>query len=245
LAVKIGASALAFATIGVAEVATPNPIPFALAIPVDYTGRILVSVVLVGPAAMLCAAAFVSRFWDSRGVERQQLKWVAYAAVVAVSVFVLSPPSSGRRPIEIAKQLAILIVPLAAGLAILRYRLYDIDLLIKKTLVYGSLTAVLGFAYVVSILVFQGALRDFTGGSDIAVAGSTLLVVALFQPIRTRVQDLVDRHFYRARYDAARTIDAFSVRLRADMDLDSVRTDLIGVVHETIHPAHASLWLRR
>jgi hypothetical protein len=127
---------------------------------------------------------------------------------------------------------------------VLRYRLYDIDLLIKRTLVYGSLTAVLGFVYVVSVLISQGLLRGLTGGSDIVVAGSTLLVVALFQPIRTRVQDVVDRRFYRARYDATRTIDEFSVRLRSDVDLDSVRSDLIGVIHDTVHPTHASVWVR-
>jgi hypothetical protein len=244
LAAKVAVGTLAFATVGLAGLAAPNPVPFGLAIPLDFSGRQLVTSITLGPAVTLCAAAFVRRFWGSRGVERQQLKWVAYAAVIAVTATVLLPQSSGRRPLEIAKQVVILMVPLAAGLAVLRYRLYDIDLLIKRTLVYGSLTAVLGLMYVVSVLVSQQLLRGFTAGSDIAVAVSTLVVVALFQPIRTRVQELVDRRFYRARYDATRTIDAFSVRLRGDVDLDSVRADLIGVVHDTVHPAHASVWLR-
>jgi hypothetical protein len=244
LAAKVAVGTLVFATIGLAGLAAPNPVAFGLAIPLDFSGRQLVTSITLGPAVTLCAAAFVSRFWGSRGVERQQLKWVVYAAVIAVAATVLLPQSSGRRPLEIAKQVLILMVPLAAGLAVLRYRLYDIDLLIKRTLVYGSLSAVLGLVYVVSVLVSQQLLRGFTGGADITVAGSTLLVVALFQPIRRRVQEFVDRRFYRARYDAARTIDAFSVRLRGDVDLDSVRSDLIGVVHDTIHPAHASVWLR-
>jgi hypothetical protein len=238
------AGTLVFTTVGYGPYAWANPVSLGFALELDATARQLVITILVGPAALLCAAAFVHRLRGSRGVERQQLKLVAYAAVIAVAVTLLLPVSSGRKPLEIAKQLAILTVPLAVGLAILRYRLYDIDVLIKRTLVYGSLTVMLGLVYVVSVLLSQQLLRGFTGGSDIAVAGSTLLVVALFQPIRRRVQEVVDRRFYRARYDAARTIDAFSVRLRGDVDLDSVRADLIGVVHDTIHPAHASVWLR-
>jgi hypothetical protein len=237
------APALLFAEAGFGLVVR-NPSPIGLAITLDERGRQLLGVMFAIPAAILCGAAFVHRFRRSRGVERQQLKWVAYAAVVMVASGVLLPVVFGRKPLEIAQQLTTLLVPLAAGLAILRYRLYDIDVLINRTLVYGSLTAVLGLVYVVTVLLSQQMLRGFTGGSDIAVAGSTLLVVALFQPIRARVQRLVDRRFYRARYDATRTIDAFAGRLRGDVDLDSVRADLIGVVHDTIHPAHASVWLR-
>lgn len=237
--------ALVFTTVGYGPYAWANPISLGFALDLDGIARQLLISVLVGPAALLCIAAFVHRFRGSQGVERQQLKLVAFAGVIAVAVTLLLPVSAGRKPLEIAKQLAILTVPLAVGMAILRYRLYDIDVLIKRTLVYGSLTVMLGLVYVVSVLLSQQLLRGFTGGSDIAVAASTLLVVALFQPIRRRVQELVDRRFYRQRYDATRTIDAFSVRLRGDVDLDSVRADLIGVVHDTIHPAHASVWLRR
>ena len=109
---------------------------------------------------------------------------------------------------------------------------------------YGTVTD-LAATYIAAVVLLQALLRPVTGGSEVAIALSTLLVVALFQPIRRRAQDAVDRRFYRARYDAARTIDAFSARLRGDVELDSVRADLIAVIHETIHPAHASVWLRR
>jgi len=215
-----------------------------LPIDLDESGRRLFAVIFLGPAAILCGAAFVHRFRSSRGALRQQLKWMAYAATIVVVANVFLPVTFGRKPLEIANQLSFLAVPVAAAIAILRYRLYDIDVLINRTLVYGSLTLMLGLVYVVTVLASQQVLRGLTGGSDIAVAGSTLLVVALFQPIRTRVQEIVDRRFYRARYDAARTIDAFSAQLRNDVELDSVRADLISVIHDTMHPAHASVWLR-
>jgi hypothetical protein len=222
-----------------------NPAWLGLPIDLEESGRRLFAVILLAPAALLCGAAFLHRFRSSRGALRQQLKWVAYAATIVVVANVLLPVTFGRKPLEITNQLAFLGVAVAAAIAILRYRLYDIDFLINRTLVYGSLTALLGVVYVVSVLLSQDMLRGLTASSDVAVAGSTLLVVALFQPIRTRIQEVVDRRFYRARYDAARTIDAFSARLRADVDLDSVRADLIAVIHDTIRPAHASVWLRK
>jgi hypothetical protein len=221
-----------------------NPASLGLPIDLDESGRRLLAVIFLGPAAILCGAAFVHRFRSSRGVPRQQLKWMAYAATIVVVANVFLPVTFGRKPLEIANQFSFLGIAIAAAVAILRYRLYDIDVLINRTLVYGALTALLGVVYVVSVLLSQNLLRGLTAGSDIAVAGSTLLVVALFQPIRARVQEIVDRRFYRARYDAARTIDAFSVRLRGDVELDSVRADLIAVIHDTMHPAHASVWLR-
>jgi hypothetical protein len=236
--------AVGFTSVGREPIVARNPAALDLAIAADESSRRLAVVILLGPAAVLCGAGFVHRFRRARGVERQQLKWVAYAASILVTEMALLPISFGRKPLEIAVQLSFLAIPVTAGIAILRYRLYNIDVLIKRTLVYGSLTAMLGGVYVASVLVSQQLLRGFTGGSDISVAASTLLVVALFQPIRTRVQELVDRHFFRARYDAARTVDAFSVRLRSEVDLDSVRSDLIGVIHDTMHPAHASVWLR-
>ena len=244
LAVWTAATLLLFPYVG-HGLEVRNPAWLGLPIDLEESGRRLFAVILLAPAALLCGAAFLHRFRSSRGALRQQLKWVAYAATIVVVANVLLPVTFGRKPLEITNQLAFLGVAVAAAIAILRYRLYDIDFLINRTLVYGSLTALLGVVYVVSVLLSQDMLRGLTASSDIAVAGSTLLVVALFQPIRTRIQEVVDRRFYRARYDAARTIDAFSARLRADVDLDSVRADLIAVIHDTIRPAHASVWLRK
>jgi len=202
----------------------------------------LVSAVTWAITLVAAVASLVVRFRRSRGAERQQLKWFAGAAAVVVSfqlVGLAVPPV-----ISVLTNLSFALLPLSAAVAILRYRLYDIDVVIERTLVYGVVTATLGATYVATVVVLQGLLRPLTEGSEIAVALSTLLVVALFHPIRRRAQDAIDRRFYRARYDAARTVDAFVVRLRDDVELDSVRADLLEVVNSTIHPAHASVWLR-
>ena len=194
------------------------------------------------------AASLIVRFRRSRGVERQQLKWFAFAATIVVSLLLLSMVTEAASDfgtvVGVLLAASFSLIPLSTVIAILRYRMFDIDVVIERTLVYGAVTATLGATYVGTVILLQGLLRPLTGGSELAVALSTLLVVALFQPIRRRAQDAVDRRFYRARYDASRTVDAFVVRLRDEVELDSVRADLIAVIHDTIHPAHASVWLR-
>lgn len=199
-----------------------------------------------------CLAALVVRYRASRLVQRQQLKWVMYAgAILAVTVVVVEMGLRTLGPVGAYEagnrlvSLLILLLPAAMALAILRYRLYDIDLVIRRTLVYGVLTALLALVYAGSVVVLGQVLQPFGEESDVAVAGSTLAVAALFTPFRRRVQALVNRRFYRANYDAARTLDAFSARLREEVDLDTLSADLVWVVQETLQPAQVSLWLRR
>jgi hypothetical protein len=135
-------------------------------------------------------------------------------------------------------------IPISAGIAMLRYRLYDIDVLINRTLIYGMLTAVLALAYVISILIFQYLLSSFTSGSQLPIVGSTLVIAVLFQPLRRRIQRIIDRRFYRSKYDAARTLSAFSARLRNEVDLQQLSEHLLTVVQETMQPTYVSLWLR-
>jgi hypothetical protein len=140
--------------------------------------------------------------------------------------------------------LAIGAVPVAAGIAMLKYRLYDVDVVIRKTLVYGSLTVLLALAYAGLVLAGQALFSSFAGGSNLAIAVSTLVVAALFLPVRSRVQRVVERRFYRRRYDAQRTLEFFGARLREQVELDVLRGDLEAVVRDTMQPAHVSLWLR-
>jgi hypothetical protein len=206
------------------------------------------------PLLGCAAAALVVRLRRARGVERQQLKWFAYSAAMiptfllvggALSAITNSPDDSAvGHAFAFLFALVLAGLPVSAGLAILRYRLYDIDRLISRTLVYGLLTATLVATYLVSVLLFRVLLEPLTGGSDLAVAASTLAVAALFRPVRGRIQHVVDRRFYRSRYDATRTVEAFAARLRQEVDLDAVTTDLRLVVRDTVQPAHVSLWLR-
>jgi hypothetical protein len=198
----------------------------------------------------ISGSAVAIRFRRSRGVERLQIKWFIYAIGIALLVIGIGFPLQLTGVIDNSvafapMTIAIGLPPLAVGNAILRYRLYDIDRLINGTVVYGVTTGAIAVAFFAGIVVLQAALRPLTGGSEIAVAASTLLCFALFQPVRRRVQSTVDRRFYRARYDAAQILDAFGARLRDEVDLDAVRFDLIDAVQHTVQPAHASVWLRQ
>ncbi|HYZ46887.1 MAG TPA: hypothetical protein VE712_04410, partial [Actinomycetota bacterium] len=183
--------------------------------------------------------------------ERQQIKWVAYAALLLPLLFLLGQLLEGvvdTGPQDyltfILVMLGLIGVPLSLGVAILRYRLYDIDHIINRTLVYGALTAVLAGTYALCVVVIPQAL-GVGGDSELIVAGSTLLVAALFGPARRRIQGFIDRRFYRSRYDSLQTAEAFGERLRNQVQLEEVSSDLLGVVRSTMHPVGASLWLRR
>ncbi len=192
---------------------------------------------LIG-SMIAAATSLVLRFRRSHGIERQQIKWVAAAGVVLVVSFLMWEVWEGMAP------LGILALVVAAGIAILRYRLYDIDVVINRTLVYGALTATLALTYLGGVLLLELALRPLTESSNLAIAASTLAVAAMFRPARARIQGVVDRRFYRRKYDAQRTLEAFSSRLRDQVDLVALNSELSAVVSETLQPAHVSLWLR-
>jgi hypothetical protein len=196
---------------------------------------------------LLAGASLVVRFRRARGPERQQLKWFASAAVLfaATSVAYTASPTVTEQAGRLATLFAFAAIPVAVGVAILKHRLYDIDVIINRTLVYGALTAALALVYVSSVVLLQRTFVFLTGeGSQLAVVASTLAIAALFSPLRRRVQAFVDWCFYREKYDAAKTLEAFSARLRDETDLDALGDGLVGVVRETMRPEHASLWLR-
>jgi hypothetical protein len=193
-------------------------------------------------------ASLVLRYRRVGGVERLQLRWIALGGLVffcvGLTVFLVVGNGSLPPGLGALDDLGNLAIPLTIGIAILRYRLYDIDVVINRALVYGALTATLAALYVGSVLLLQLALNGVTGDSGLAVAGSTLAVAAAFRPARARIQRAVDRRFFRRRYDARRTLEEFSARLRDRVDLAALDAELRGVVAETMQPAHVSLWLR-
>ena len=196
--------------------------------------------------------ALYVRFRRGLGAERQQIKWLAYAGTVLLTGTILSyagPESlsgSWFRQVGYALQVIGLVgLPVAIGIAIFKYRLFEIDLLINRTFVYGTLTATLVALYFGGTVLLQRIFVALTGEkSTLAVVASTLLLAALFNPLRRRIQSFIDRRFYRSKYDAAKTLEAFSAKLRDETNLDALSDDLVGVVRETMQPAHASLWLR-
>ncbi|HEX6652081.1 MAG TPA: hypothetical protein VF072_05010 [Thermoleophilaceae bacterium] len=212
---------------------------------VDPLSGLALLVLAVGIAGS--SASLIVRFRRARGEERQQMKWLAFAGAVAgvcVILFTALYDVVGEDVANSAIMLSVLGLPLAAGLAILRYRLYDIDVVINRTLVYGALTATLAAAYLGCVLLLQLLLNGVTGDSGLAVAASTLTVAALVRPARSRIQSAVDRRFFRRKYDAAQTLEEFSARLRDQLDLGTLNDELSSVVHDTLQPAHVSVWLR-
>ena len=196
----------------------------------------------------------VLRLRRARGTERQQIKWPAYTGVMAASGSILTYTISeaiGSRLLEWAGFIiliaALVSFPISIGIAIVRYRLYDIDTLINRTLVYGSLTVMLGLVYFTGVTATQAIFRALSGQEEqpqLAIVVSTLVIAALFNPLRRRIQGFIDRRFYRRKYDARKTLEAFSAKLRDETNLDALSDDLIGAVRDTMQPAHVSLWLR-
>jgi hypothetical protein len=224
-------------------------------------GRLL-DVAMVIPFALgftsfaLGATALRTRYQSANDLERHQLKWLFGGVALWGATFAIVTPPLFSGAIGIAVDpvvpylgrvgagLGFSIVPVAIGIAILRYRLYEIDMLIKRTVVYATTSGAVAAVFLLGILGLQGILRPLTAGSELAIAASTLVSFALFQPIRRHIQDAVNRRFDRSRYDTARMLDAFADQLRDEVDLDAVRADLIGVVRQAMAPAHTSLWLR-
>jgi len=220
------------------------------------TGVYVALLLFVHPPLLVAAAfSLFVRLRRAVGVERQQIKWFAYAAAATVSAStlayiipgVIDTPPWFERVGFVLNVVFVPAIPISVGIAILRYRLYDIDFLINRTLVYGALTAALVLIYFGGVAATQTIFRALTGQEQqpqFAVVVSTLAIAAMFNPLRRRVQSFIDRRFYRRKYDAARTLDAFSARLRDETDLDSLNAELITVVKETMQPVRVSLWLR-
>jgi hypothetical protein len=206
-----------------------------------------------GVLGLVAVASLYVRFRHAGGVERQQIKWLAYAASLVVFGTTLAYGVYGATGVRWTWQVGITLLaiglvgtPIAVGIAISRHRLYEIDTLINRTLVYGALTAALALLYFGGIVLLQSVFVALTGQqSTLAVVASTLLIATLFNPLRRRIQAFIDRRFYRRKYDARKTLEAFYAKLRDETDLDRLGVDLVEIVSETMQPAHASLWLRR
>jgi hypothetical protein len=248
LLMALGMAARAFVPGPMDFLGRPNPLGVAW-MPQSVNNGFAGGVPAMGGAVV--AYMQLSRRYRAAGrAERQQIKWLAIP-VVALAIALLATVidlalggSGGGAGISALYAVVELLLPICMGIAVLRYRLYEIDVLINRALVYGATTGAIAIAFFAGIVVLQAALRPLTSGSEFAVAASTLVSFALFQPIRRRIQDVVDRRFFRTRYDAARTLDAFSVHLRDEVALDAVRADLLAAVRDTVQPAHASVWLR-
>ena len=202
-------------------------------------------------AGLAAVISLFVRFRRARGDERQQIKWFASASALTLGfVFVLQTLNNTQNSLLEAGLATVALflipsIPVATGVAILRYRLYDIDRLINRAMVYGLLTAMLAVVYLASVVALQSILRALMGQeSTLAIVASTLAIAAMFNPLRRRIQAFIDRRFYRRKYDARKTLEAFSAKLRDETDLEALNNELVGVVRETMQPSHVSLWLR-
>jgi len=216
-------------------------------------GPLAAAILLVIASFLGSLAALVVRYRQSTSHDRVQLRWIAFGAAVFLVVYLFTLPlnelGSGDHTtlgitITAISQGSFAVLPISIGYAVLRHHLYDIDTVVNRALVYAALTATLAGAYLGSVLLLQLALSGVTGGSGLAVAASTLAAAALFRPARARIQAVVDRRFYRRKYDAQRTLEAFAGRVRNEVDLAALNAELGSVVRETFQPAHVSLWLR-
>ena len=223
-----------------------------------FDGPFFALIVLLPVCILACAWGLIRRFRRSHGQERLQLKCLATGAAITATFFfvnfMISAPVAPGSPepawLIVMHNVTLgsfLLIPVAIGAAMLRHNLYDIDVIINRALVYGALTAVLALVYVAGVVGVGGQLREAGGqeSNSFAVAASTLAVAALFRPVRGRLQAFIDRRFYRSRYNATRTVEEFSRRVRDEVTLDTVTADLLTAVNETVQPQHASLWLRK
>jgi hypothetical protein len=262
----VGVAAIAWAALFVLLAALPQQINVATTTnvvvdnPIGVLGKDtverLVGVWIVGllALALACAVALFVRYRRANETEREQIKWLLYACALFLVVYVggFANALGGKASVGgyiwgVFFGLSVIALPTAIGIAILRYRLYDIDVVINRTLVYGSLTAALALTYFGGVATTQAIFRALTGQEQqpqLAIVVSTLVIAALFTPLRRRIQSFIDRLFYRKKYDAAKTLEAFSAKLRDETDLEALNANLVGVVRETMQPAHASLWLR-
>jgi hypothetical protein len=233
---------------------TPNPVGID---GLDAVFAVLqYSVLVLAVVMILSAASLVVRFRCAGPVEREQVKWLAAAAGVSAGIYFVDlsisvaaggsgPEPAWRLVLDNTFVVSLGLIPIAIGIAVLRYRLYEIDVIIRRTLVYAALVSALALLYFACVFGIQAAVRSVSGQSGtLAVTVSTLLVAAAFQPLRARIQRGVDHRFYRGRYDAARTLESFSGRLREHVEIDAVSGEVLDVVRETLRPAHATLWIR-
>lgn len=202
---------------------------------------------LVVGGAVVAAGGLLPRLRRSRGIERQQLKWLTYAAAfhgISWIVLAIGLPGFLGEVSQYVLFTTLTLIPAAAGIGILRYRLFDIDIVIRRTLTYGVLVAILTVIYATLVLASQALVSRLTGSDTVSVAASTLAIAALFRPVRSRVQALIDRRFYRSRYDAQRSLDVFARRLRNEVALETVRAALLATAGQAVQPATAAVWLR-